>query len=534
MPDHGHAVEVGVFVTPDAAHPERVVELARVAEVAGLDLLTVQDHPYQARHLDALTLLAVVAASTSTLRVAPNVANLPLRPPVVLARSVASLDLLSGGRVELGLGAGAFWDAIVAAGGRRLTPGAAVDALEEALAVIRAVWSGTGSVRVEGEHHRVVGLHAGPAPAHPVQVWLGAYKPRMLALTGRVADGWLPSQGYVDPDALGPLNARIDEAALAAGRTPDAVRRLYNVHGTFGASSGFLRGRPAEWAEQLAALTLTEGMSTFVLATDDPDDVRRFGEEVAPALRDLVATERERRAAAPVGGAPPVVDGAPTAEPVEPAGEVVPPRDEGRAGRVVVPTPDDGRRLSASARWDESTRPTYPLRPDAGAQQGYSAHQLAAPQHLVDVHDHLRSELAQVRDVVDQVARGMLSVGAARSAVNAMTMRQNQWTLGAYCESYCRVVTGHHTLEDTSIFPYLRRTDPDARPVIDRLEEEHEVIHDVLDDVDRALVALVSDAPGALERLREVVDVLTDTLLSHLSYEERELLHPLARHGFVR
>jgi hemerythrin-like domain-containing protein len=200
----------------------------------------------------------------------------------------------------------------------------------------------------------------------------------------------------------------------------------------------------------------------------------------------------------------------------------------------VTPTPDDGRRLTGTLPWDEAGRPTYPVRPDPVEQAGYDAHQLAVPQHLVDVHDHLRAELTQLREVVDQVVQGHLTVGAARSAVNAMTMRQNNWTLGAYCESYCRVVTGHHTLEDTGIFPHLRRSDPDAVAVIDRLEEEHEVISDVLDDVDRALVALVADEDGALDRLRRVVDVLTDTLLSHLAYEERELLHPLARHGFYR
>ena len=171
---------------------------------------------------------------------------------------------------------------------------------------------------------------------------------------------------------------------------------------------------------------------------------------------------------------------------------------------------------------------------DGVALAAYRPAQLAVPQHLKDVHDHLRSELTQVRDIVAQVVRGHLGVGAARSAVNAMTMRQNNWTLGAYCESYCRVVTTHHTLEDTGIFPHLRATDPDAVPIIDRLEEEHEVIHDVLDDVDRALVALVADEAGGLERLQHVVDLLTDTLLSHLAYEERELLHPLARHGFYR
>ena len=201
---------------------------------------------------------------------------------------------------------------------------------------------------------------------------------------------------------------------------------------------------------------------------------------------------------------------------------------------TVTPTPDDGTRLTGILPWDEASRPTYPVRPDPVEQAAYRPAQLAVPQHLKDVHDHLRAELTQVRDVVEQVVRGHLAVGAARSAVNAMTMRQNNWTLGAYCESYCRVVTGHHGLEDTGIFPHLRASDPDAVPVIDRLEEEHEVIHDVLDDVDRALVALVADEPGALDRLQHVVDLLTDTLLSHLAYEERELLHPLARHGFYR
>ena len=537
MTDYGHDLEFGLFPSPDAARADRVVELAHVAEVSGLDLVTVQDHPYQARHLDAWTLLSVLAARTSTLRVALNVANLPLRQPVVLAKSVASLDLLTGGRVELGLGAGAFWDPIVAAGGTRLTAGESVEALEEAITVIRGVWAGEGTVRVDGRFHRAVGLHSGPAPAHPVGIWLGAYKPRMLRLTGRLADGWLPSMGYADPDALGAMNAAIDEAAVAAGRAPEAVRRLYNVSGSFGRRGGRgLSGSPTDWAEQLAGLTLEHGMATFILGTDDPDDVRRFGEEVAPLVRELVATERERAAGAPAAetASAAAVPAVPDERPAR--------ADAGLgsgAGRlpthpVVVPTPDDGTRLTASLPWDESARPTYPLRPDPAAQEGYSAHELSTPQHLVDVHDHLRSELAQVRDVVDQVVRGHLAVGAARSAVNAMTMRQNNWTLGAYCESYCRIVTGHHTNEDVALFPHLRRSDPLAVPVIDRLEEEHEVIHDVLDDVDRALVALVADEAGALDRLREVVDLLTDTLLSHLSYEERELLHPLARYGFTR
>ena len=122
MTDYGHELQFGVFITPDAGQADAVVELSKLADLVGLDLVTFQDHPYQARFLDTWTLISVVAAQTTNVRLAPNVVNLPLRPPVVLARSVASLDILSGGRVELGLGAGAFWDGIAALGGRGSRP----------------------------------------------------------------------------------------------------------------------------------------------------------------------------------------------------------------------------------------------------------------------------------------------------------------------------------------------------------------------------------------------------------------------------
>ncbi|WP_323095991.1 LLM class flavin-dependent oxidoreductase [Intrasporangium sp. YIM S08009] len=527
MTDYGHELQFGLFPSPDAARADATLELALLADVVGLDLVTVQDHPYNGGHLDTWTLLSVIAARTSAVRVAPNVANLPLRPPVVLARSVATLDRLSGGRVELGLGTGAFWDAVVAAGGERRTPKEAVDALVEAVAVIRGVWgqdpehAGARSVSVEGEHYRVKGLHVGPAPVHDVEIWLGAYKPRMLRVTGRLADGWLPSLGHASPDDLPAMNAVIDEAADRAGRGPQAVRRMYNVFGTFGRGGGLLQGTPDDWAEQLAGLTLEHGTSTFVLGADDPDTVRRFALEVAPAVREHVDAERARRASGT-----PVPEQTPPSAPSRPLPDAHP--------LAVRPTPDDGTRLSTSMPWREDDRPTAPV--PAGAV--YTPHEQGVPQHLVDVHDHLRQELAQVRDLVGQVRRGALSVGAARSVVNTMALRQNNWTLGTYCESYCRLVTGHHTLEDVSIFTHLRRAQPDLAPVLDRLEQEHHVIADVLEQVDDALVALVgTDASGpggpqALDEVERALDLLTDTLLSHLAYEERELVHPLARHGF--
>ncbi len=170
MPDYGHDLLFGSFITPRAERPEVTVGLARLSEEVGLDLVTFQDHPYQPAFLDTWTLLSHVAAVTSRVQLAPDVANLPLRPPAVLARSAASLDLLSGGRLSLGLGAGAFWDAIEAMGGHRLTGGQAVQALEEAITIIRGIWDVTDRqpLRVHGEFHHVAGAKRGPAPAHDI------------------------------------------------------------------------------------------------------------------------------------------------------------------------------------------------------------------------------------------------------------------------------------------------------------------------------------------------------------------------------
>jgi hypothetical protein len=199
----------------------------------------------------------------------------------------------------------------------------------------------------------------------------------------------------------------------------------------------------------------------------------------------------------------------------------------GDARLGVTPTPDTGERLSRARLWDESTRPAGPEPPQDAA---YSAHGRAIAGHLIGIHDHLRAELAQIRDLIGQV-RDSASAARARSAINQMTLRQNAWTLGAYCASYCRIVTGHHTLEDQAVFPHLRAAEPGLAPVLDRLADEHKTIHQVLEDVDAALVEHLRD-PDSLDGLREAADILTDVLLSHLAYEEAQLVEPLARHGF--
>ena len=161
----------------------------------------------------------------------------------------------------------------------------------------------------------------------------------------------------------------------------------------------------------------------------------------------------------------------------------------------------------------------------------YSATGRALAGDLIAVHDHLRGELAQLREMIGQVAAGSLDPSAVRSEIALLTMRQNQWTLGAYCESYCRLVGMHHTIESQSLFPGLSGLDGRLAPVTGRLHAEHLVIAGVLERVDAALVALVTAPEAGMPELRAAVDVLTDLLLSHLSYEETELAEPLGRLG---
>jgi alkanesulfonate monooxygenase SsuD/methylene tetrahydromethanopterin reductase-like flavin-dependent oxidoreductase (luciferase family) len=277
--DYGQPVRFGVFITP-VAQPEHSLAVAAVADEVGFDLIGLQDHPYQSRFLDAWTLLTAMAMRTKRIQVFPDVANIPLRPPAILAKAAASLDLLTGGRVELGLGAGGNFDAIKAIGGPMRTRGESVDALEEAIHVIRLMWSGGRAVRFEGKYYQLGGVHTGPAPAHPIGIWLGAYKPRMLSLVGRSADGWVPSLGYAQPAALLEGNRRIDEAAVAAGRDPKTIRRVLNA----GADVP---------VEMFTSLTVEHGMDTYVIAgLEEPDALRWFSSDVIPAVREAVAKAR--------------------------------------------------------------------------------------------------------------------------------------------------------------------------------------------------------------------------------------------------
>ena len=158
---------------------------------------------------------------------------------------------------------------------------------------------------------------------------------------------------------------------------------------------------------------------------------------------------------------------------------------------------------------------------------------------LVAIHDHLRSELEQIEGAVHEVASGEMTPGEARTLINATTLRRNQWALGAFCASYCRLVTMHHSVEDAYLFPTLAVSEPSLQPVLDRLEAEHVVIAGVLDSFDRALVDMVrrngDPEPGdpasgdGISRIATLATELSNLLRSHLAYEEDELADGLGR-----
>ncbi|MEO5950913.1 MAG: LLM class flavin-dependent oxidoreductase [Chloroflexia bacterium] len=298
--DYKHELEFGLFLNPDAYNPQEVLRVARLADSLGLDFVAIQDHPYQHAHLESVALLSTIAATTKQITVQPHVISLPLRLPALLAKEFATIDILSGGgRVALGLGAGAFWQAIQAFGGPMRAPREAVQALEEAIAIIRGMWTPTLSVKVPGEFYAVRNVRPGPFPIAPIPIGIGAVGPKMLSLIGRTADDWLVS-GYADLNQLAEGNQRIDDAALAAGRTPSAIRRTYGLN-----PNGL--GKPAApesltaqaWIDRGITLALDYGVSRFLVVPIDSSWDRTLNfiaEQAAPGIRDAVASARSNRA----------------------------------------------------------------------------------------------------------------------------------------------------------------------------------------------------------------------------------------------
>jgi hypothetical protein len=293
MTKYNRPPRFGFYPQPNAADPWRPIRLAVLADDLGLDYVGIQDDPTRSDYLDTWTLLSAIAMHTSRVGLFTDVAALPVRLPAMLAREAATLDLLSGGRVELGLGAGALPDALAAIGAPHRTGSASIKALEEAMRVIRLMWSDSKSARFEGEHYRLVDAAPCPTPAHPIGLWLGVNKPQGLALVGRLADGWIPTMFPItQPKDLIQMSAQIDAAAHAAGRDPATIQRILNIRGTIlnDDTNSVFNGSVKNWCDTLVSLTLEAGIDTFMLMDSDHAEtqMRRFALEIVPHVYELL------------------------------------------------------------------------------------------------------------------------------------------------------------------------------------------------------------------------------------------------------
>ncbi len=297
----------GLNIDPSAKNLELAYNLARLADSTKLDFISIQDHPYNANFFDTWTLLTFLGARTQHVRLLTNVVNLPLRPPAMLAKAAATLDILTNGRVELGLGAGGYWEGIVSYGGTQRAPGEAVSALEEAIAVMRILWQPVSpgqTVNFSGQFYQLVNAHPGPAPAHPIGIWLGAIKPRMLRLTGQRADGLLISANYIPPEEVPTVQQTIDDAAREAGRNPLAIRRGYNLMGAIlqpgshairARRKGVIVGTAKQWVDEILRYYSELKMDSFFfwpVMGDEEVQAKLFVGEMVPEVMAGIAGDK--------------------------------------------------------------------------------------------------------------------------------------------------------------------------------------------------------------------------------------------------
>ena len=309
---------VGVGISDRAAPGDDPVADAVAAEALGYDFVSAFDHPVadaataeavgygvvpSAGHsvrtyptYEAQTLLTWIAARTTRIGIVPRVLGVPFRRPALVAKAAESLQRLSRGRLILGLGAGYRDQEVRAVGGPDLTSRAKLDGLEDAIAITRASWA-QPVVSYHGAVYSVGDLALEPKPAEPIPIWLGALGPRGLALTGRLADGWIPFLRFAGPDRIPELLDRIRAASVAAGRPEDAVRAVYSVPVRIDPSArtnvGVIAGSTADVIEQLHGLTEL-GFTGFDLMPTR-EQMRVVAEEVVPALRQLRVPAQRRR-----------------------------------------------------------------------------------------------------------------------------------------------------------------------------------------------------------------------------------------------
>jgi alkanesulfonate monooxygenase SsuD/methylene tetrahydromethanopterin reductase-like flavin-dependent oxidoreductase (luciferase family) len=281
----------GVNVSTSAAAGSDPVREARFAEEVGFDFVSASDHPGSAHPtLETWTMLTWMTAATTRIRVASRVLGVPLRTPALIAKMGESLSRLSKGRLILGLGAGASDDELLSYGAARARPKERIEGLEDAVTIVRGLWNGP-SFTHPGRIYHTVAAELEPKPVHHIPIWLGTFRPRGLAITGRLADGWIPTLGYVPADELPPMRDRVLAAAHDAGRDPATVTCVLNLevvlsgYGELGSDA--LTGSSEQLADQLryfVGLGFT-GFNFIPGGHSTSEQLQRLAAEVLPAVR---------------------------------------------------------------------------------------------------------------------------------------------------------------------------------------------------------------------------------------------------------
>lgn len=228
-------VSLGVHVGQQALPMADLRRLWRRLDDAGVDWISVWDHLYEAPpaggtvdHFEAIATLGALAADTSRARIGCLVFCVLYRNPALLAKAATTLDHISGGRFELGLGAGWHEPEAVANGYDFPPVGKRLDQLEEALPLIRSLLTEARTTH-EGTHFRTVDASCLPAPVQErLPIWIGGTgEKRTLRMAAEHADGW--NAAYIGADRFRELNAVADRWCESVGRDPKTLRRGINL-----------------------------------------------------------------------------------------------------------------------------------------------------------------------------------------------------------------------------------------------------------------------------------------------------------------
>jgi alkanesulfonate monooxygenase SsuD/methylene tetrahydromethanopterin reductase-like flavin-dependent oxidoreductase (luciferase family) len=285
------SLEFGLSLSTSAAPGNDPAAMARHAEELGFDFVSASDHPCGAQpSYETPTLLTWIAARTSRIRIATRVLGVPYRPPPMVAKMAETLSRLSGGRLILGLGGGYSDEEFRAFGLGVPTPGQKVQGLAEAISIIRGLWT-QPSFSFTGSRYQTQDAQIEPKPGQPIPIWLGTFGDRALAVTGQLADGWIPSHGFAPPERASVLRDRVLAAAAQAGRQPEEITCAYHIEVRVGDGDaprpGVISGPAGPVADQLISFA-RRGFTALSLSPAGPDageQAERLAREVLPAVR---------------------------------------------------------------------------------------------------------------------------------------------------------------------------------------------------------------------------------------------------------